>query len=162
MTFEDHEGTPEPEDQSEEEIKKVYSGKRIDKYNIETTDKNCIILHPKEAHCSSFVWLHGIGETADNYVNKFLDEFMELPSDCKIIIPTAPVRYVTDIERKITSWFDIRSFHMPDEEDELDKEYFSRSFAQNELKESAIMVLELLQKEREILGGPENIYLGGF
>jgi predicted esterase len=104
-------------------------------YDIEKRQDDRVIMHPKGVpHTSSFIWLHGIGETAYSYVGKFLDEFMELPPDCKIIIPTAPCRFVTDIEEKTYSWFDIRSFHMPDEEDELDNEYFSRSFDQRELK----------------------------
>lgn len=100
-------------------------------YNIEKRPDDQVIMHPKEPHTSSFIWLHGIGETAYDYVGKFLDEFMELPPDCKIIIPTAPHRFVTDIEKKTNSWFDIRSFHMPDPEEgeEFDNEYFSRSFA---------------------------------
>jgi predicted esterase len=108
-------------------------------YKIEKRLDDRVILHPKEAHKSTFIWLHGIGETAYNYAEKFLNEFMELPPDCKIIIPTAPMRLVTDIEKKTYSWFDITTFHMPDEQEgeTMDNEYFSRSFSQKELKQSA-------------------------
>ena len=87
---------------------------------------------------------------------------MDLPHDCKIIIPTAPKRLVTDIEKNTYSWFNIESFHLPEDEEELNTDYFSKIFAQNELKQSVIDVLTIVEREANALGSGEKVYLGGF
>jgi predicted esterase len=72
-----------------------------------------VILHPKEEHLYTLIWLHGLDGHARNFKDMFLDHrLMKLPPNCKIVFPTAKRQAVTfgGRIRNLTSWYDIRTF----------------------------------------------------
>ena len=55
------------------------------------------------------IFLHGLGDTADGFLTIFESNEFELPDNCRIILPCAPVVPVTYHEDTMNSWFDILS-----------------------------------------------------
>jgi phospholipase/carboxylesterase len=98
------------------------------KEDRESTDKY-VILHPKDKdeatrHKYSIIWLHGLGDSAYGFSDVFEDERIGLvPTTCKVIIPTAPMRAVTcNMGSVMTSWCDIlelRGSHTMSKEENL-------------------------------------------
>ena len=87
------------------------------------------------------------------------------PPNCKVILPTAPVKPVTcNNGSKSTSWYDVVTFNP---KDKLTGEMMSiqdmraKNYNQEDLKESAALISELLDKEVEALGDPTKVFLGG-
>ena len=76
-------------------------------------------LHPPEGtKCSySLIWLHGRAESAYTYKDLFMDDKLKITLDnCRVILPTAPVRPVTcNRGKELTSWYDIITLHRPPE-----------------------------------------------
>ena len=87
------------------------------KYLLE--ERKCdkyIYLHPARAeHACSFVWLHGLGDSAEGFRDSFLDDSLfNLPDGCKIILPTAPIRKVSiNDENEMHSWYDMYDIYRP-------------------------------------------------
>ena len=63
------------------------------------------------------IWLHGRAEDAFDYKELFMSESLAIvPTSCRVILPTAPVRPVTCNRGKLlTSWYDIITLHRPPE-----------------------------------------------
>ena len=78
-----------------------------------------MILHPPEGaeHKYSIVWLHGLGDTAGGGYNRMVcySDPRAFPPNCKVILPTAPVKPVTcNNGSKSTSWYDVVTFNPKD------------------------------------------------
>ena len=105
-----------------------------------------VILHPKEKHTNTLIWLHGLGQTAEEFIQVFLDNRIleNFPKGCKIVIPTAPIRKVTvNGGEKIPSWFDQRTFFNTLHID-ANQQFFTEHFDQKELSKSVKIVKELI------------------
>ncbi len=72
--------------------------------------EEAIVMDPVGAHCSTVIWLHGLG--ADGYDFVSMPEALRLPPGLGIrfIFPHAPVREVSvNGNMKMRAWFDISS-----------------------------------------------------
>ena len=135
------------------------------KEDRESTDKY-VILHPKEKdeatrHKYSIIWLHGLGDSAYGFSDVFENERIGLvPTTCKVIIPTAPMRAVTcNMGAVMTSWYDILELggsHTASKEDSLNR------VSQTEIRESVDILTKLIDAEVAKLGSPTKVFIGGF
>lgn len=68
-----------------------------------------IILHPKHSpHKYTIVWLHGLGDTSEGFLDFFLSGSSVVPPHTRVVLLTAPERRVTiNMGMKSTSWYDI-------------------------------------------------------
>ena len=70
-------------------------------------------LHPVGEHKYTLIWLHGLTHDASFFLKEFLDPKMKvIPENCKVIMPTAPLRQVTGLEGKtVHSWFNFYTWN---------------------------------------------------
>lgn len=60
--------------------------------------------------------MHGLGDSADGYLDFFMDSTTPTPPTMKIVLLTAPVRAVTvNMGMKMNSWFDFKDFNLTDQ-----------------------------------------------
>ena len=72
------------------------------------------MLCPKGNHLTTLIWLHGLGDSAQGFKDLFLDIRLKIvPETCKVILPTAPERFVNALDMKLNAWFDIKSSGRP-------------------------------------------------
>ena len=62
---------------------------------------------------------------------------------------------------KMTSWFDVKSFDMP-RDGKLTHKFFAENYGQQEIKNSAEIIIELIKEEVVRLGSSRHVFLGGF
>ena len=76
---------------------------------VEDRVTNYLTCNPKGEHKYSLIWLHGLGDSAQGFISIFAErEHSFVPSTCKVILPTAPIRAVTlNQGMKMNSWYDI-------------------------------------------------------
>ena len=61
---------------------------------------------PSVPHTTSLIFLHGLGDSAQGFVDVFT-QLKIAPLSCKVILPTAPVQPVTvNMGMKMPSWYD--------------------------------------------------------
>ncbi|CAG9317804.1 unnamed protein product [Blepharisma stoltei] len=102
-----------------------------------------IIIKPL-IHAHTLVWLHGLGDSADGFLDLF--QGFELLPNAKIVLLTAPVRPVTlNFGMQMTSWFDIVDI--------------SSRALNNEAIESAKLITSTIEEESKTCS---SIILGGF
>ena len=95
------------------DIDKSVQGHYNQEHNIRT---DYIKLLPKDTeHKQTLIWLHGLGDSAHGFQDVFVDpRFNVVPSSCKVVLPTAPIRAVTcNGGMRMTSWYDITSLDRP-------------------------------------------------
>ena len=59
-------------------------------FNIETENED-IILTPVEGYNKVLIWLPGLGDVANSYLEDIKDERRPVPEKMKVILLTAPV-----------------------------------------------------------------------
>lgn len=66
-------------------------------YNIEKKGAKGehIYLIPKTNHTNTLIWMHGLGDTAEGYLDIFNDKSSLVTPTTKIVLLTAPIRKVT-------------------------------------------------------------------
>lgn len=65
-------------------------------YIIERCQNEDIILHPKSYHKRTIIFLHGLGDTAEGYLDMFTDpKLCPVCPNTKVVLPTAKLRKVT-------------------------------------------------------------------
>lgn len=71
-----------------------------------------ITLNPIKEHKYSLIWLHGLTGNATSLSAEFLDPTLNvIPENCKVIMPTAPIRKQTSLNnRPVHSWYNSSSF----------------------------------------------------
>lgn len=59
----------------------------------------------------TIIALHGIGGSASAWIRRLIpyDTHRLFPTKARIIIPQAPTRYVTYLDRETASWFDVKA-----------------------------------------------------
>lgn len=76
---------------------------------------NPFIINPTVKHTSSFIFLHGLGDTGEGWCQGFKTSPLK---HVKYIFPNAPIQPVTiNMGARMPSWFDIKSLIKDTEED---------------------------------------------
>ena len=93
-------------------------------------EENLTVLQPKE-HLHTLIWLHGMACPHEKYFTSFVGALGEYKDKVKVICPKAPIRHVTLLKEKASSWFDIKyrgeeSFQVP----------FDEAFSSEEVNDS--------------------------
>ena len=111
---------------------------------------------PTHTYSHVFIWLHGLAESPDFYLNFFLyyHSFIPYPQTTKIIIPCAPLRRITaDFGQPSFSWFDLYDYDQNS----------GNALNFNHVLESAYWICDIINQEAIFLkGNYKNIFLGGF
>ena len=84
-----------------EELKLIYNYKKIDNY---------IYLDPLEGkHQFTIIFLSGLGGCCDNFLSAFGTEekFGTTLKNCRIVLPTAPVKKVSFYNKKMACWYNM-------------------------------------------------------
>ena len=122
--------------------------------NIKRSNSD-IILTPKEGYDSVLIFLHGLGDSADGYLDFFLDEYKPIPNRMKVILLTAPKSPVTvNGGDTMNSWYDILSF-----------ERGKDSISETDVVKNSLRIRKCIETEakaQEINNDFKNIFLGGF
>jgi hypothetical protein len=82
--------------------------------------ENLTVRNP-EKHQHTIIWIHGLNQHHEKHLPAILRVTKIAGSSLKIVIPRAPDRYVTVMEKDASSWFDIKfrgekSFTVPFDE----------------------------------------------
>lgn len=115
---------------------------------------NAIEVLPKTAANTSIIWLHGLGASGDDFlpiVNQF-----NLPDDLQIrfIFPHAPIRPISiNNGMKMRAWYDVKNF---------DESIYYDNHNHEGLKESQLIINELIEQEINYGIAPNKIVLAGF
>ena len=92
---------------------------QLPRFNLETLrSEGTLVLHPVSEHRYSLIWLHGMGDNAFGYLDIFMDHDLQIvPTYCKVILPTAPLRKVTVNSGALThAWYDMKSLNFKEEQ----------------------------------------------
>ncbi len=61
----------------------------------------------------SYIFIHGLGESGDYYLKKIVkDQIFPVPNNFRVLLPTAPRRYVTRFDKEANSWYDLNNLDM--------------------------------------------------
>lgn len=74
------------------------------------TETEITTMMPKSGDYDySIIALHGIGASAGAWIRRLIpyDKHELFPRKARIIIPQAPTRFVTYLDREVSAWFDI-------------------------------------------------------
>lgn len=109
-----------------------------------------LIIHPQKTADSCVIWLHGLG--ADRYDFMPVAEILQQSLlTTRFVLPQAPTRAVTiNGGYAMPSWYDIKAMSP------------ARSISEEELEESADMVIGLIEAQRQSGIDASRIFLAGF
>ena len=129
------------------------------KYTLNRVNQDIYLTPKTEPHTSTLVFMHGLGDSAQGWVDLFLEEVNPCPSSTKIVLLTAPSVPVTANQGYVMpSWYDILSWDSKgDDSDSV------RSVSEEDVEKNAIRVNSVLDKEIETLkGDSKSVLIGGF
>lgn len=115
---------------------------------------NPIIINPTDNYTYCIIWIHGLDNKPENFVDLFTKDIqLSHKNKTKIILMRAPkMKMSYDDGKKLTSWFDIYEFPI----DSKDKYNFE------DAKNSSNALKKIIDEEAELLKGHyENIFIGG-
>ena len=139
-----------------------------------TEDKETqyIYLDPHEGldHEFTVIFLHGLGDTAQGFYDTFAEEGI-VPPTCRVVLPTAPIKPVSCNDGdEMNSWFDC--YDVSEKKGKKGKKEkkprtlksIRKDYSQNDLNESADLLLELIEEERNKFEDkdPARVFIGGF
>ena len=109
-----------------------------------------LIIHPQNTADACVIWLHGLG--ADRYDFMPVAEILQQSLlTTRFVLPQAPTRAVTiNGGYAMPSWYDIKAMSP------------ARSISEEELEESADMVIQLIEAQRQSGIDANRIFLAGF
>lgn len=113
-----------------------------------------IYIDPTDTYKYCIIWLHGLDNCPENYVDLFTKQNISIPfpNNTRIILMRAPKMNVTYNHEVVTSWFDILSFPINSTE----------SYNFEDAKISSNSIREVVEQEVKLLNGHyENIFVGG-
>lgn len=98
---------------------------------------------------SLLIWMHGLGDRPQSYVNFFSNErFKICPPNMKVILLAAPKAPVTVNNNRVsTSWFDIVNF--------------DDNFNFDDVRKNAVRVFKIIEEEAKFIKY-SRIFVGGF
>ena len=92
-----------------------------------------------EVQKRTLIWIHGLGDTGEAFCNDFFEA--PLISDCKVILPTAPINPVTIYQGEMmTSWYDIKGDYGYDPSIEASVETISEILREEEKHTDCLMI----------------------
>lgn len=110
-----------------------------------------VVVEPQARHSATVIWLHGLGDTGEGWMDVGPQLQMKLPF-VRFLFPTAPTQPVTvNMGISMPSWFDINS---------LEPELFKLN--PKGLKESAEYVRSLMKEELAAGISSDRVVLVGF
>ena len=111
-----------------------------------------IYINPKDTYTHCIIWLHGLDNKPENFVDLFTkDIILNKINNTKIILLRAPIMKMTYNNESLTSWFDIYSFPL----DSKDTYNFEDAI------KSSNVVRNIIEQEVKILGDYQKIFIGG-
>jgi len=138
--------------------KNIYNNKlnQMDSANyFEISRKSSdIILTPKEGYDNVLVFMHGLGDSANGYLDFFNEEsYRPIPKRMKVVLLTAPVASVTiNGGSRMNSWYDILSFR---------KE--KGSISEEDVIKNSIRIKKTVEEEAKVFkNNYKKVFLGGF
>ena len=122
-----------------------------DEDQIEVLDP--IIINPTSKYTHCIIWLHGLDNCPENFVNLFTKEVpFARKENTKIILMRAPYQITTFNKVNETSWFDLFTFPINN----------SECYNFTDAIRSRKMVEKIINQEaKELNGKYQNIYVGG-
>jgi phospholipase/carboxylesterase len=95
--------------------------------------------------------MHGLGDSAEGFLDVFEHQNRPVPEDMKIILLTAPQASVTvNGGMRMNSWYDIKSFERKEGD-----------ISQSDVENNSKRVIKLIEEESKVVG-IERIFIGGF
>jgi predicted esterase len=112
-----------------------------------------IIINPTEEYTHCIIWLHGLDNSPENFLNLFKEEVPFIrKNNTKIILMRAPYQIISINNFNITSWFDLLSFPINN----------SESYNFTDANKSKRVLEKVINQEAELLNGKyQNIFVGG-
>ena len=112
-----------------------------------------IIINPTEEYTHCIIWLHGLDNSPENFLNLFKEEVPFIrKNNTKIILMRAPYQIISINNFNITSWFDLLSFPINN----------SESYNFTDANKSRRVLEKVINQEAELLNGKyQNIFVGG-
>ncbi|KAL4486806.1 hypothetical protein ABPG72_006638 [Tetrahymena utriculariae] len=134
--------------------KQMFGGSN--KYKVEKKGED-IYLIPKGQHTHTLVWMHGLGDSAEGYLDFFGESSSPTPDNMKVVLLTAPARKVTiNMGMQMPSWFDFKAF-------QFNEQTFHQAIGVDEANQSAQRIHQVLNEEiAKLKGDSKKVFLGGF
>jgi phospholipase/carboxylesterase len=85
------------------------------RFDVYKAEGDHLYLEPKGEHTSTLLWLHGLGDTSQGFLDIFMDgdQFKTVNETTKVVLLQAPTRAVTlNNGMKMPSWYDILSMNI--------------------------------------------------
>jgi phospholipase/carboxylesterase len=109
-----------------------------------------IILTPPN-YKSVLIWMHGLGDSAEGFLDVFEHQSRPVPEDMKVILLTAPQAAVTvNGGMRMNSWYDIKSFERKEGD-----------ISQTDVENNSKKVIKHIEEESKVVGY-ERVFIGGF
>ena len=116
-----------------------------------TSELSTVEIQPTANHQYSIIWLHGLGADGHDFEDVAHELHLKAESHIRFIFPNAPIQPVTvNGGMKMRSWYDILAIQL---EREVDT---------NGIYQSASLIEQLIEREKNNGIAPENILLAGF
>ena len=111
-----------------------------------------IYINPKDNYTHCIIFLHGLDNKPENFVDLFTkDIILNKINNTKIILLRAPKMILTYNKERLTSWFDILSFPLDSK----------NTYNFEDIKKSSNTLRNIIEQESKILGDYQKIYIGG-
>ena len=111
-----------------------------------------IYINPINNYTHCIIWLHGLDNKPENFIDLFTKEIiLNKINNTKIILLRAPIMKITFNNESLTSWFDILSFPLNS----------SNTYNFEDSKISSNALKKIIEQEAKILGNYQNIFIGG-
>jgi phospholipase/carboxylesterase len=116
---------------------------------LERINRDIILTPPN--YKSVLIWMHGLGDSAEGFLDVFDHSSRPVPEDMKIILLTAPNAAVTvNGGMRMNSWYDIKSFERKDGD-----------ISQSDVESNSKRVIKVIEDETKVVGS-NRIFIGGF
>jgi len=75
---------------------------------IDKTDHGVIyVQHKDHAFEYSLIWIHGLDEDGEKYLQMIKDGLFRFPFKVRVVIPIAPIRFTSKMDKEAHSWYDV-------------------------------------------------------
>ncbi len=117
-----------------------------------------IYLNPTTSHLNTIIWMHGLGDSAEGFLDVFTDPSINpVTPDTKVVLLTAPSRPVTiNAGMIMPSWYDMKVLSA----DMSSKLPLEQRISLDEIKDSYKRINDVVNEEKKNLKG--KLFVGGF
>jgi len=131
---------------------------QTERHIIQARNQDLILTPRTEKHTDTLIFLHGLGDSANGWVDIFLSGQSPCPNSTKVVLLTAPTAPVTaNGGYPMPSWYDIKKFggRAPDE--------LEKTIGKDEVISNGDKIRRILDEEIEVLKGEsKSVIIGGF